>query len=338
MLHAMHSMRQPIWLRYGAATLMVAATAAVRMAIDPVSPSEAPLMLFTVAVTGAAWFGGFGPGVLATLLSAAVVNYRFMEPWYAFALVRSSQVVALVVFIGEGIAISLFLEHMRRTSVAARRSEAQARDLEKRILDISEEEQLRIGHDLHDGLGQDLTGVAFLSKVLSQRLATKSLPEANEARQINELVNESIGRTRDIARGLSPVSMEGAGLGAALRELADKSGRLFDADVQCAVDSAAGPVEDTAAIHVYRIAQEAISNAAKHARAKRVNIELRKKPSHTVLTITNDGKPYIAPKSPGSGMGLQIMRYRARMIGAELDIQTLADGRTSVICSIPDPA
>jgi len=336
MLSSMDLMRRPAAVRYAMTVAVVALTAGIRV-IVPLSATDAPLMLFIVAVTVAAWLGGFGCGVLATLLAAIIAAYRFMEPSYSFQLVRSSQWIALFVFMFEGVAISLLLEHMHRVRQTARESDEAARDLERRLLDISEEEQRRIGHDLHDGLGQHLTGVAFLSKVLSQRLGGKNLPETAEANRIADLINQAIGWTRDLARGLSPVSVDGAGLEASITDLASQSARLFGVEVTCVPCDNLPLFDNAVAIHVYRIVQEAITNAVKHGQAKHVRIEFCRMGDATQLTMTNDGSPFTEPGDGSPGLGLRIMRYRARMIGARLEIQRLAGDRTLLLCTIPDP-
>ena len=146
--------------------------------------------------------------------------------------------------------------------------------LEKAVLDISAREQRRIGQDLHDGLGQHLTGVAFMGKVLEQRLAESSTAEAAEAAKIVTLVNQAIQMTRELARGLLPVGAEGRNLMSALDHWATEVGELFH--VACRFECHA-PVlieDDTVADHLYRMAQEAVHNAVKHGRAGRVLIDL----------------------------------------------------------------
>ena len=137
--------------------------------------------------------------------------------------------------------------------------------LEKDILEISGMEQRRIGQDLHDGLSQKLTGVAFLTKVLEQRLYSKNVPEVKDVQKILELVNEAIAESRGLARGLDPVVLESRGLMAALQELASYTEKFFD--VSCKFECAR-PVliyDHLAAVHLYRIVQEAVSNAVKYS-------------------------------------------------------------------------
>ena len=210
------------------------------------------------------------------------------------------------------------------------------RRLEQEILDISDREQRRIGHDLHDGLSQQLAGVEFMSQVLHQKLSGRPglKPEAANAAEIARLVRESIAHTRDLARGLTPVVLESEGLMSALQELAAGTSRLFD--VEC-VFHCATPVlihDNAVATNLYRIAQEAINNALKHGKARRIGISLVESPDRVVLAVRDNGSGLPADAAHRRGMGLRIMHYRAGMIGGSLAVQRAPDGGTSVICSL----
>ena len=208
------------------------------------------------------------------------------------------------------------------------------KQLEKAVLDISAREQRRIGQDLHDGLGQHLTGVAFMGKVLEQRLAESATPEALEAAKIVTLVNQAIRMTRELARGLLPVGAEGRNLMSALDHWTTEVGELFH--VSCRFECHA-PVlieDDTVADHLYRIAQEAVHNAVKHGRAGRVLIDLSAINDCGTLTVRDDGSGFGAAPGGQSGIGLRIMNYRAKMIGGSLDVQSSRAG-TVVSCLFP---
>lgn len=213
----------------------------------------------------------------------------------------------------------------------------EAKRLERTILEISGREQRRIGQDLHDGLGQHLTGVAFMSKVLAQKLRDRQVPEAADAARIVELVNEAINRTRELSRGLLPVLLESRGLMNALERLAVEVEDLFQ--VECCFDCEE-PVlirESATATHLYHIAQEAVNNSLKHGRPRRVVIALSggEEPS---LRVDDDGVGGYGnwPLSAGDrGMGLLIMSHRAKMIGGRLEIRSAPRGGTSVCCLFP---
>ena len=207
--------------------------------------------------------------------------------------------------------------------------------LERAVLEIGAREQRRIGQDLHDGLGQHLTGVAFMGKVLEDRLAEASLAEAADAAKIVRLVNESIKMTRDLARGLLPVVSEARGLMSALERWAAEVSELFH--VTCRFECL-DPVlihDEGLADHLYHLAQEAVNNAIKHGRAKRITIGLSAVRNGGRLTIGDDGRGFERISNNPPGLGLRIMNYRAKMIGGSLDVQSLPGCGTMVTCFFP---
>jgi len=208
----------------------------------------------------------------------------------------------------------------------------EAKRLEGAILDISSREQRRIGQNLHDGLGQHLTGIAFMSKVLEQKLAEKSLPEACEAAKIVKLVNEAIRKTRELSRGLVPVMSDAQGLMSALEQLANEVNDLFQI---CCRFECSGPVlihDDATGMHLYYIAQEAVNNAIKHGKAGNILIGLFRADGHVTMTVEDDGTGLPQP-APNTGMGLHIMSHRARMISGALAVGRRPSGGTLVTCS-----
>jgi len=208
--------------------------------------------------------------------------------------------------------------------------------LQREILFVSGREQRRIGQDLHDGLGQVLTGIGFLSRTLEKRLLAKSLPEAEEASVITRLVNEAIGQTRMLARGLYPATLENDGLRAAIEELATSTETRFSVQCTFICDRHLDFRDNLVAIHLYRIVQEAVTNAVRHASPQRIIISLDVEDGRCILTVRDDGKGMAAGHQ--SGMGINLMRYRARMIGADLTIQSTPGHGTAVICSFSSQA
>jgi two-component system CheB/CheR fusion protein len=207
--------------------------------------------------------------------------------------------------------------------------------LEKEILEISEREQRRIGQDLHDGLCQHLAGIEMLAQVLAQKLAKKSKDGSARAVEIAKAVRESIGQTRLLARGLSPVTLESEGLMSALAELALNTGKIFR--VRCAFDcpEVVKFNDHAAATHLFRIAQEAVSNAIKHGRAKTISIQLHEDASRLRLRVSDDGVGFPENFSGGAGMGLRIMQTRIGMVGGTVTIERQPAGGTSVIFTAP---
>jgi PAS domain S-box-containing protein len=207
--------------------------------------------------------------------------------------------------------------------------------LEKALLDVSEREQRRIGRELHDSIGQQFTGIAFMAKVLEDRLATKLPDEAANVAEIAKLIKQAMDQTRGLARGLHPVDLDAGSLMSALQEFAATTEHLFG--IRCTFEcDKPGPMDDAAAVvHLYRIAQEAVTNAIKHGGAKNIQIELAYDGDNSVLAVRSDGRDFPGMQVKGKGMGLQIMNHRAEMIGGSLDILRGDKGGTVVTCVFP---
>jgi len=210
--------------------------------------------------------------------------------------------------------------------------------LENELLEMAEQERRRIGRDLHDDLGQELTGIAFLTKELEGRLVSKTLPESVQAVTILMHVNAAIDRTRALARGLAPIELRADGLMDALEDLACQSEALFK--VRCRFECPR-PVlvhDDDTATHLFRIAQEAVNNAVRHAKPKRIRIVLTAASGHIVLMVEDDGIGFREESVRKESMGLRVMHYRARSIGGTLLIQPGRTCGTVLACSVPAAA
>lgn len=217
--------------------------------------------------------------------------------------------------------------------VGIARDITERKELETEILAISEREQRRIGQDLHDDLCQQLVGIEFLSKALQQQL--KLSPQAAQAGEIAQLIREAIEHTRLLARGLAPLPLEAEGLMEGLRSLAARCSRYFGLECAFLCPNPALIHDVTVATYLYRIAQEAVTNAIKHAQARVVEIRLSAGAESLRLTIQDDGVGFAEPKRSFSGMGLRIMQYRADVIGAHFMIETGPGAGTAVLCTVP---
>jgi len=208
--------------------------------------------------------------------------------------------------------------------------------LERALLDISERERRRIGRELHDSIGQLFTGITFMAKVLEHRLDAKLPDEAANVAAIAKLVHEAMDQTRSLAKGLEPVDLDAGSLMSALQEFAATTQNLFGIHCTFKYDKLI-PIDDAeVAVHIYRIAQEAVTNAIKHGKAKNIQIGLASVRDKSVLTVKNDGVdlPQVLPKN--KGMGLQIMDRRAEMVDGSLDIRRGDEGGTVVTCVFPN--
>ncbi len=223
----------------------------------------------------------------------------------------------------------------QRTNVNARVSLLErSRRLEQEIISISERERQGIGRDLHDGMCQYLAAIGLTADLLRQNLAQEAHPRARAAGEIANLLQDAVERARELARGLSPVDRDEGGLESALEELVNSTTRLTG--VQCAfLCSEPVPIEDNIrAIHLFRIVQESISNATRHGRARNIIVALEATEGDFALRISDDGNGFDATATGKGGMGLNIMRYRARMIGATLEIYPNAPTGTVVACTV----
>lgn len=222
----------------------------------------------------------------------------------------------------------------QRTSALMREIGERER-LEKEILEISEREQRRIGHDLHDGLCQHLTATAMAGQVLGEKLAARSLAESRDAAEIVRLIEEGIAMTRNMAHGIAPLEMESEGLITALRGLAANVSRMFK--VACKLECDPPPlIEDAdAATHLYRIAQEAVHNALRHGKPRQIVMSLSCVRDGAELTVEDDGTGLPENWQSGRGLGTRIMAHRAGMIGGVLSIEPNPTGGTFVKCSFP---
>jgi PAS domain S-box-containing protein len=208
------------------------------------------------------------------------------------------------------------------------------RRLEREILDVGERERQKIGQDLHDDLQQHLIGVEALALLLEKRLEQKSKANAGLAHEMVALIREAITKTRTIARGLSPVYIGEGALFTAIRDLAKQVESIFGVSFRLDVSKAVQVKDNAAAVHIFRIIQEAVNNAVRHGRARHVAVSLKPKKGRLTLTISDDGLGMPDDIGEKKGLGLSIMHHRARMIGADLVIKNNPKGGTSVICQL----
>ena len=207
----------------------------------------------------------------------------------------------------------------------------QRRRLEVELLTAVETERQRIGQDLHDDLCQRLGAIALLSGSLAKEVSVLDKKLGEKVGEIPSLITETIGSCRNLARGLHPVTLASAGLPAALEELATR----IPADVKFHwPHSERIDFEPMLALHLYRIAEEAVTNAVKHAGANSITIKLAILAGRPVLEIADDGKG-IGEKLKAEGMGLRNMQYRASVIGGELTVEARKSGGTCVRCTLP---
>lgn len=208
------------------------------------------------------------------------------------------------------------------------------RRLEQEVLRISEHERHRIGQDLHDGLGQMLTGIGLINRSLAQTLREEGHPMADELEEITSKVKEADEYARNLSRGLIPVEFEENGLIAALERLNNHAEKLLN--IRCSLTYTNNIKFDdvTSLIHLYRIAQEATSNAVKHGNASEVSISLDAQPDRVILKIEDNGTGFPKDWEDEKGLGVRIMQFRARLVGADLEIQNRKTGGAAILVTL----
>jgi signal transduction histidine kinase len=277
-------------------------------------------------LSGVVWIGG-------DLAAGATFPSPFIPIWNTLILITSCLMVAWLLASLRTLNRELESRVAQRTQ-ALRREMTERQRLEEEILKVSESEQRRIGHELHDGLCQHLTGTALAGQVLGEKLAAKALPEATDANKVVELVEEGISLARNFARGLYPVEMEVEGLMDAFQELATSTTQ--GAKVFCAFECSE-PVlihDATVATHLYRIAYEAIRNAVRHGKPNHIGINLSEHNGCLTLSVEDDGVGLPESKQAHEGLGIRIMAYRAGMIGGTLAVEPAPTGGTIVTCTL----
>jgi len=319
--------------RFGVAVVATAVTTGLTLLLQPYLRNGV-MALFFGSVMFSAWFGGLGPGLVASGLSVIASRYFFFPPIYSLAVHSGDDHAQIVVFSIVTIIISFLIHAQKRTEKALVDSRERLRVTVDGALDAVWQQQRRIAHELHDSLGQELTGLGFLAKSLVRSMEGTEGSEA--AGRVKDGIERALEQLRGIAKGVMPVEPEAEGLMSALQHLAATLEKMCG--VPCRFDCPA-PVKvarHQVASHLYRIAQEAATNAMKHAKPKAVTISLSSNATGLLLRVEDDGigLPDREEKLQG-GSGLRIMKYRAAALGAELTFASRSPSGTIVTCSLP---
>jgi signal transduction histidine kinase len=297
---------------------------------------------YLLPVALSAWFVGRTFGITVSILSVlvSVVGDYAAGAHYpsVFVPIWNGAIALIVYFVVVKILTSLRKLHneleervRQRTNALTNEMQERAR-LEKELIEINERGQRQIGHELHDRLGQHLTATAFAGQVLAQQLESDALPQSKPARHLVKMVEEAIDLTRTFARGLQPVEVEPEGLMDSFQELARSTSEHFKISCEFECREPVLLPDAATSTQLYRIAQEAITNAVKHGKAKFININLEKN-NALALTITDDGVGLPENLSSRRGIGLRIMAYRAGLIGGTFNIERLPESGTRVTCT-----
>ena len=210
------------------------------------------------------------------------------------------------------------------------------RGLERDLLETTNREQQRIGSDLHDGLGQELTGIALMLRGLASEAKNGRAPGSEELEEVTRLVSASIETTRAMVRGVAPVTVQEGGLNGALQTLATQLTQ--QSGVQVVFTDAcptAVSLTEWQSTHLYRLAQEAVSNSLRHGAPSRVDVVLNVSAAALVLEVRDDGRGFPDRFESSQGLGLNTMKYRAQVLGGELAVESTRHGGVSIRCAIP---
>lgn len=262
----------------------------------------------------------------------AVWDFEVLLPWYrepGFLLMSICGSLLTLVSIGYALHRHFDLEKL----VSSKTKELMTTT--NHILRVSEHEQQRIGYELHDGVVQDLSAIAMSAEYLMYDLQKKKMKEAKELKELVQWIDQSAQQVRRLARGLAPIDLDATGLQWAFEELSGHVGRLYH--IPCFFDQDLPfPITDKQLIlNLYRLAQEAVNNAAKHSKATQIFIRLSQNNGSVILSVEDNGMGYDIAQCNGKGMGYHIMCYRAKILNATIDIQSQPSKGTTITCSIP---
>lgn len=302
-------------------------------------------VFYLVAVAlAAAWLGMLAAFVTAVcsilmrvggdFLLAAEYTRRPSIIWNTLGFLATYMIVAWI--LKSFILLQQKLEDRVQSRTAALAREVEAREqLQQELIGISERERRAIGNDLHDGLGQHLTAMAFAAQVLSQQLAAGDAQTGRTAQKIVQLAEEGILQSRQLARGLLLTAIEPANLTRELEELA--ASVQHQTGVRCHFEAGRPPlVGDTStASHIFRIAQEAVRNALKHAQPTALNLSLTGDKEALILTISDNGPGLPPTARKEAGIGLRIMAHRAKLIGGDFTLESTPGQGTHIRCRVP---
>jgi signal transduction histidine kinase len=249
--------------------------------------------------------------------------FRQYKPWI-FTITT-----LIILIVGFGIFI-VILKH--------RLGSAQKVILEHQIMEISDRSHRKFSQNLHDSLGQQLTGIRFMVEILKDKLETKSSEESGAAQKISDQVRKAMSQARDLAKELDPVELSENNLISAIEVLLRNIKNTFDVPCDFEYDESVKLDHSTQSVHLYRITQEAINNALKHGKANQILIQLKDVDGKYVLSVEDNGKGFSEKDTQSKGMGLHIMRYRANALNGTLDIKKGQKGGIIVICALPKTA
>ena len=298
------------------------------------------LLFYLVPIALATWFRGFLLGISFAALSVAtwvISDVAAGIPtvgWWNIGMAAGSYAVFTFLLAKLRTVLRELDQRVRDRTEALRREMSERERLDREIAGVADRERRRLGQELHDTLCQHLTGTALTAESLRENLAVRSAPEVGEADKVVRYIEQGIDLTRNLARGFFSPELDAEGLGVALQGLAENMSERFQVACNIDIDEAVVVSDATIATQLYRIAQEAVMNAIKHAKPERIEIRLGRNGGSLNLEISDDGIGFPEKLSEPQGLGLRLMSHGAALIGADFRIRRNSTRGTTVFCRL----
>jgi signal transduction histidine kinase len=348
-----------LWLRYGVAVLAVGATLGLKLLLDPWITAESPFLLLAGAVVVGAWFGGLGPGLLATLLGALGADYFFLPPEGSFTGLGVA-FLPLFLFTLQGLLISSLVEALR---LARKRAEASALESTRlneelsehrrrlqhllgKLVVAQEEERRRVAYEVHEGLAQTVAAAYQHLQTYAADNPPSSTRGQEELDESLEMLRRTVGEARAVVADLRPTVLDDFGLARALRLQVD---RLSEEGLRATFEEelGGGRLPEAVETALFRVAQEALTNVRKHSGAEKVHVALGRNGRALRLEVRDWGRGFAATGAdggadgakgeadPGERVGLSSMQERVALLGGRLKITSEPGAGTAVVAEVP---
>jgi len=305
---------------------------------------EASLLLFyLLPVALAIWYGNVWFGLTFSILSVSasvisdVASGSPRVQYWNVGMALAAYIIFTLLFSKLRILLLELDQRVRDRTAALQREIAERERLDQEIAEVADRERRRLGQNLHDSLGQHLTGTALAAQVLREKLAARSAREVPDADKVVRYLEEGIDVTRNLARGFFSPELDADGLSVALQGLAANFTERFGINCVFQGEDGVRVKDSTTATQLYHIAQEAAMNAIKHAEARRIDIQLRSNGRRLELLVADDGIGFPSELPHPPGLGLRLMTHGASLIGAKFAIDRNRNGGTTVICKLTRP-
>jgi len=329
-------------LRLRRTTLVIACVILVCIVgyADYLTAYNQPVLLFyLLPISVAAWFGGFGFSLTIALASLGawrlsdVAGGNPFVGWWNIVMVFAAFVVFAGVLSNLGTLVRELDRRVDDRTAELKHEMAERQRLDREIAQVADRERRRLGHDLHDKLGQHLIGTALAAQAIREKLEERFAPEAADAGKLTRYLDEGVDLTRKLARGFYSPELDAEGLSDALLHLADSVTERSQVTCVFQSDHSIRIQDSTIANQLYRIAQEAVTNSVKHAAAKQIDIHLTANGCDICLAIVDDGIGF-PDKRESNGVGLRLMRHGAELVGAKFDIRRNGKKGTIATCRV----